>query len=140
MCRGDVTEQYWLKVRETEKAERAAEATRKKLAEEAAAAEWARKAPEREAQARAAQAAAEAQRSKMSEECREAKEALMYAIVGVFCCGIILEPIAIYKALRAKKMIAANPNLTGEGKATAALVIAMIVLAFFVIVMFYSWS
>lgn len=58
--------------------------------------------------------------------CPEAGEALKYAIIGIFCFGIILEPIAISKALKAKKMIALNPRLTGSGKATAALVIAII--------------
>jgi hypothetical protein len=62
----------------------------------------------------------------LSEECKEANEALKYAIIGIFCLGIILEPIAISKALAAKKMMAANPNLTGSGKATAALVIGII--------------
>jgi len=69
----------------------------------------------------------------LTEECKEAGEALKYAIIGIFCFGIILEPIAISKALQAKKMIAANPNLTGEGKATAALVIGIVGLALWVI-------
>jgi hypothetical protein len=58
--------------------------------------------------------------------CKEAKEALTYAIVGIFCFGIILEPLAISKALKAKKMIETNPRLTGSGKATAALIIGII--------------
>ena len=58
--------------------------------------------------------------------CKEAKDALTYAIVGIFCFGIILEPIAIAKALKAKKMIEANPRLTGSGKATAALIIGIV--------------
>jgi hypothetical protein len=65
--------------------------------------------------------------------CKEADEALKYAIIGIFCFGIILEPLAIKKALDAKKMIAMNPRLTGEGKATAALVIASIGLVLWVI-------
>jgi len=58
--------------------------------------------------------------------CPEAKSALIYAIVGLFCCGIILEPIAISKALKAKKMMDENPRLTGSGQATAALIIGII--------------
>lgn len=58
--------------------------------------------------------------------CKEANEALTYSIIGVFCFGIILEPIAIMKALKAKKMIAMNPRLTGSGKATAALIIGIV--------------
>ncbi len=58
--------------------------------------------------------------------CPEAGEALKYAIIGLFCFGIVLEPMAIKKALNARKMIELNPRLTGSGKATAALVIAII--------------
>lgn len=65
--------------------------------------------------------------------CKEAKEALIYSIVGIFCFGIILEPFAIVKALKAKKMIAMNPRLTGSGKVTAALIIASIALALWVL-------
>ncbi|MGZ4808120.1 MAG: hypothetical protein ACXVJO_01940 [Thermoanaerobaculia bacterium] len=68
-----------------------------------------------------------------TETCAEAAEALKYAIIGIFCFGIILEPIAISKALKAKKMIAANPNLTGEGKANAALIIGIIGLVLWVL-------
>ncbi len=59
-------------------------------------------------------------------ECPLASEALKYAIVGIFCCGIVLGPLAIKKALDAKKMIAMNPGMTGDGKATAAIVIGAI--------------
>lgn len=65
----------------------------------------------------------------LTEECPEAGEALKYALIGLLCFGIILEPIALSKAFKAKKMIAANPNLTGSGKATAAIIIAIIGLA-----------
>lgn len=65
--------------------------------------------------------------------CKEASEALKYAIVGIFCFGIILEPIAINKALKARKMIALNPRLTGSGKATAALIIGGIALILWVL-------
>lgn len=57
--------------------------------------------------------------------CKEADDALKYAIIGIFCFGIILGPIAIGKAMSAKKMIAMNPNLSGSGKATAGLVIGI---------------
>ena len=58
--------------------------------------------------------------------CKEANEALIMAIIGLFCCGIILGPLAISKALKAKEMIKMNPRLTGSGKATAALIIGII--------------
>ncbi|HWW60440.1 MAG TPA: hypothetical protein VN181_03640 [Thermoanaerobaculia bacterium] len=57
--------------------------------------------------------------------CPEADEALKYALIGIICFGIILGPIAISKALQAKKAIAANPALTGSGKATTALIIGI---------------
>jgi len=61
--------------------------------------------------------------------CKEADDALKYAIMGVFCVciGLVLEPLAIAKAFQAKKMIAANPQLTGSGKATAAIVTGFVV-------------
>jgi hypothetical protein len=58
--------------------------------------------------------------------CKEASEALTYAIVSLFCFGIILGPIAISKASKARKMIALNPRLTGSGKTTAAMVIGIV--------------
>jgi hypothetical protein len=72
--------------------------------------------------------------------CKEADEALKYAIVGLLCCGIILCPIGISKALNAKKMIALNPRLTGAGKATAALIIGWVGLALFVLGMIAKFS
>lgn len=65
--------------------------------------------------------------------CKEASDALTYSIVGIFCFGIILEPIAISKALKAKKMIGLNPRLTGSGKAQAALIIAIVGLVLWVL-------
>jgi hypothetical protein len=65
--------------------------------------------------------------------CKEANEALTYAIIGIFCFGIILEPIALSKAMKAKKMIAANPRLTGSGKATAATIIGIVGLVLWVL-------
>lgn len=65
--------------------------------------------------------------------CKEANEALTYSIIGIFCFGIILEPIAISKALKARKMIAMNPRLAGSGKATAALIIGIIALVLWVL-------
>jgi hypothetical protein len=66
-------------------------------------------------------------------ECEEAASALKYAIIGIFCFGIILEPIAIAKGFKAKKLIAENPRLTGEGKATAAIIIGFIFLGIWIL-------
>ena len=65
--------------------------------------------------------------------CKEASEALKYAIIGFFCFGVILGPIAISKAREAKKRFKEDPNLTGEGKATAAIIIGIIDFVFWVI-------
>ena len=65
--------------------------------------------------------------------CKEADEALKFAIIGIFCFGIFLGPIAISKAIKAKEMIRRNPQLTGSGKATAAVIIGILVLVFSVI-------
>ena len=58
--------------------------------------------------------------------CKEAKEALIWAIVGIFICGIILGAVAIVKAAKAKELIANNPRLSGSGQATAAMIIGII--------------
>ena len=57
----------------------------------------------------------------------EAKEALKYAIIGIFCFGFILGPLAIVKGTSAKKAIAMDPRYDGEGMATAAQIIGGIV-------------
>ncbi len=67
--------------------------------------------------------------------CAEAKQALIYSIVGLFICGIILGPVAISKAIQAKRQIAEDPRLTGSGQATAALIIAIIALILWAIAM-----
>ena len=60
--------------------------------------------------------------------CEEASAALKYALIGILCFGFILGPVAIFKGLAAKKIIAQNPGLEGSGKATAAIIIGVIVL------------
>jgi hypothetical protein len=72
--------------------------------------------------------------------CKEADDALKYAIIGLFCFGIILEPIAIVKANQAKKMLALNPRLTGSGKAQAAMIIAIVGLALWVLGLIVRFS
>lgn len=57
----------------------------------------------------------------------EAKDALKFAIIGIFCFGFILGPLAIVKATSAKKAIAQDPRYEGEGMATAAQIIGGIV-------------
>ncbi len=68
-----------------------------------------------------------------TEPCKEANNALTMAIVGIFCFGIILGPLAISSALKARRMIGQNPRLTGSGKATAALIIGIADIFFFLV-------
>jgi hypothetical protein len=55
---------------------------------------------------------------------RAATNALCFAIAGLFICGVILEPIAIVQARKAKKAL--EPGEPGQGKAVAAEIIAWI--------------
>lgn len=55
------------------------------------------------------------------ETAKEATEALWCGIIGLFCFGIILGPVAIYKGIQARKVITENPMLTGDGLATAGI-------------------
>ena len=51
-----------------------------------------------------------------------ASEALKYSLVSFLCFGFILGPVAISKAMKARKMAAASPvPVSGMGSATAAL-------------------
>ena len=62
-------------------------------------------------------------------ECEEAGKALLYASIGIFCFGIVLGPMAIAKAVEARKMIAADPRLSGLAKANVGFVLG--IMAFF---------
>ncbi len=59
-------------------------------------------------------------------EVKEANEALIMSIIGLFCFGIILGPIAISKGTKALNIIKGDPGYTGKGKATAGIVIGII--------------
>lgn len=65
--------------------------------------------------------------------CPESKEALTYSIIGLFICAIIFGPVALSKANTAKSRIRANPALEGYGVATAAQIIAVGGLIFWVL-------
>jgi hypothetical protein len=60
--------------------------------------------------------------------CSKATSALWTSILGFLCCGVIVGPLAIAEARKAKTMIRQYPRyLTGEGYATAGFVIGIIV-------------
>jgi len=68
----------------------------------------------------------------------EANEALRYAIIGLFCFGFVLGPIAIVKGTSAKKQIAADPRYEGEGAATAAQIIGGIEVGFYLLYILFA--
>lgn len=55
---------------------------------------------------------------------KKASSALTQAIIGLFCFGIILGPVALSSASNAKKVL--QPGDEGYGKATAAQIIGII--------------
>lgn len=57
--------------------------------------------------------------------CEEATQALIYAVIGIFCCGIVFGILAIIKSNEAKRRIR-RYGLSGEGMATAAYTIGII--------------
>ena len=66
-------------------------------------------------------------RARFTRRSDTARNALICGILSIFCCGIILGPIAIIQALKAKKEIAASRGaLTGGGMATAGLVCGIV--------------
>lgn len=64
---------------------------------------------------------------------KEASEALTYALIGIFCFGIILGPIAISKGSKALNIINEDPGYEGRGKATAGIIIGIIDIIFFIV-------
>ena len=64
---------------------------------------------------------------------KEADDALKYALIGIFCFGIILGPMAIAKANEAKKVIQEDPRYKGAGKVNAAYIIGGMVIFFWVV-------
>jgi len=64
----------------------------------------------------------------------KATGALVCGIIGLFLCGIILGPVAIYLGTQAKKEIrTSDGRLKGEGMATAGIVMGVIAVIGFVI-------
>ncbi len=59
-------------------------------------------------------------------EAPDAKQALILGIVSLFCCGIVLGPVAIMKANNARQAIAMDPTLRGGGMATAGMVLGIV--------------
>jgi hypothetical protein len=62
---------------------------------------------------------------------KEANQAMLFAILSIFCVGFFLAPVAIYKGLQALKIIQQNPHLEGKSKAQTAIAIAFLVLSLY---------
>ena len=54
---------------------------------------------------------------------KDASSALIFALVGIFCFGIVLGPIAIFKGIKAINTINFDPNYKGKGRAIAAIIL-----------------
>jgi hypothetical protein len=66
---------------------------------------------------------------------------LVCGIIGLFLCGVVLGPVAIYYGNQAKKEIrASGGRYTGEGFATAGIVLGIIAVVAFVIGLIYVIS
>ncbi len=78
--------------------------------------------------------------AEVTRECAEAGDALKYAMIGIFCLGFIFGPIAISKAVAAKKLLAADPTLTGWGKANAAVVLGIVDLIVWLLSIFVRFA
>ena len=64
----------------------------------------------------------------------KATGALVCGIVGLFFCGVILGPVAIYLGMTAKREIQeSGGRLKGSGMATAGIVLGIIALVTFVL-------
>lgn len=55
-----------------------------------------------------------------------ARNALLLAIFGFFCCGVIAGPIAYTRGSAARAQIARDPRLTGDGLALAAMILGAV--------------
>jgi hypothetical protein len=64
--------------------------------------------------------------------CKEANEALIFAIISLFCFGFVFGVVAINKAIKARREIDADPSLTGWGKANAAIFVGSLGFLFWI--------
>jgi pSer/pThr/pTyr-binding forkhead associated (FHA) protein len=91
--------------------------------------------PESKPEPLPAEAAADTERQEAQ---KDASSALTSAIVGLIICGLILEPGAIMRARKARKVL--GPGDRGYGKAVAAEVIGWIGLVLWAVAIIYQVS
>ena len=81
---------------------------------------------------------AETADTEMEKAKKAAGSALTSAIVGLFICGLILEPSAISQARKARKVL--GPGDPGYGKAIAAEIIGWLGLILWIVAIIYQLS
>jgi uncharacterized Tic20 family protein len=59
--------------------------------------------------------------------------ALIFGILGLLIFAIIFGPLAIWQALKARKAIKEDPELGGEGRATAGLVLGIVSIVLWIV-------
>ncbi|MBN2199899.1 MAG: DUF4190 domain-containing protein [Candidatus Aminicenantes bacterium] len=74
---------------------------------------------------KAAPAGSASGEGRTGKEVKEAQDALVYSLIGIFCFGIFLGPFAITKGMKALNIIKDDPVRTGKGKAIAGMVIGI---------------
>jgi hypothetical protein len=75
--------------------------------------------------------------------CQEARNAMILSIVGavVPCIGIVLHPMGLHYAIKARKMMAQDANLTGQTEAMVGLIISSIYTTLYAIcILFFLFS
>lgn len=65
--------------------------------------------------------------------CELAKSALHYSILAFFCLGIVFGPIAISKAIQARRLIRADSRLAGLASANVALFLGITALVWWAV-------
>ena len=65
--------------------------------------------------------------------CKEAKDAMICAIVGVFICAPILGLVAIVKGAQSKSLLERDRTMWGHGMANAAMVVGIVDVGLFLI-------
>jgi hypothetical protein len=63
----------------------------------------------------------------------EAQTAMIVAIIGIFCFGIVLGPVGLGLGISARRKMRASGNMQGEGMAIAAIVIGSIIVGLMVL-------
>lgn len=72
--------------------------------------------------------------------CKEARDAFIMSLVGLFCFSIILEPVALIKATQARTLINGDPSRGGWGLTIGTTFIALFGLVLSVVGLFARFA